>query len=279
MLTCLVSQQVFANLKFNSDKLASYLVKQDIYFKDGLYAGDIVDTTLKYPTSLIDELETEKSIFVAHVFNQQQFWIAKIDKLSVKNVIYQMALFDGLFGIKLAHAQLRFQLSTPAQLYRVKNNKIVTTATSDLIFTIQAATPMNQEYNLVDAVVGNYLVISRLVNTYDRVAREEIPDGDIVHQYMLSNLTVKDKFNLLLNSLKVSTVNFAHQTYYATTANCINLLMDIIDETLGFQFPRIELTVENTILNGPSPNEKIILQALRERRLIHANSRLSDYNP
>jgi len=259
------------------EKLKDYLAKEEVYYKDGLYVGHLVDTSVKYPVSLISELENERSIFVAHVFNQKQFWVAKIDKHSVKNVIYQMALFDGLFGIKLTHAQLRFQLAVPATLYRVKNNKLVVTATSDLVFTVQAATPIGNNYNIFDAVAGNYVVVSRLVNTYDRVVGEEIPDGDIIRQYQLVNLSLSDKYMLLLNGIRMSNENLAKETYYATTANCINILMDIIDYTLDLSYPRLVLTFENTLLNGRSPNEKLILEALRARNLIRDDSRLEDY--
>ena len=271
------AHQSFAGVVFDAERIKNYLKRDEIYFKDGFYNGTLVDTSVKQPVTLISELEDDRSIFVSHVYNQRQFWIAKIDKMSVKTVIYQMALFNSVFGIKLTHAQLRFQLSSPATLYRVKNDKVVTTATSDLIFTVQAATPYGVGYNLIDAVAGNYVVVSRLVNTYDRVVGEEIPDGDIVRQYRLVNLDLSDKYNLLLNSLKMSTEYLAQRTYYATTANCINLLMDVIDETLGFNYPRLELTIENTLLNGRSPNEKLILEALKERRLINENSRIVDY--
>jgi len=271
------TSQSFAGLIFDTERVKKYLAQDEIYFKDGFYNGTLVDTSIKQPVTLISELEDDRSIFVSHVYNQRQFWVAKIDKMSVKTVIYQMALFNSVFGIKLTHAQLRFQLSTPATLYRVKNNKIVTTATSDLIFTVQAATPYNIGYNLVDAIAGNYVVVSRLVNTYDRVVGEEIPDGDIVRQYRLINLSFSDKYNLLLNSLKMSSEHLANRTYYATTANCINLLMDVIDETLGLNYPRLELNIENTLLNGLSPNEKLILEALKERDLINENSRIVDY--
>lgn len=264
--TCLTAQRI-----------AEHLSVDPVYFTEGSFKDQMVDQSIKRPVQFINELETDKSYFVSQFYNQGQFWIAEIPKINVNEVIFQLALFKGPAGLTLAHGQYRFKVTQPVKLYRIKQGHIKTTETKDFIFTIQAALPKGESYNAKDAIMGNYKIVSRLANTYDRVQLEEVKDGDVVTQHRLNGLSQIEKDLLLKNAVQFSDENLLNKNYVATTENCISIAFDILDTTLKTNKERVVLTLENFFLNGNSPNEKMALDALRDRGLINHLSRIENY--
>lgn len=260
-----------------AQRIADHLTIDPVYFTEGSFKDQMVDQSIKRPVQFIKELETEKSYFVSQFYNQGQFWIAEIPKVNVDQVIFQLALFKGPMGLTLAHGQYRFVVNRPVKLYRIKHGHIKTTETKDFIFTIQAALPKGESYNAKDAVMGNYKIVSRLANTFDRAQLEEVNDGDIVTQHKLIGLSQTEKDLLLKNAVQFSDENLLTKNYVATTENCISIAFDILDTTLKTNKDRVTLTLENFFMNGDSPNEKMALDALRERGLINQQSRLENY--
>lgn len=264
--TCLTAQRI-----------AEHLTVDPVYFTEGSFKDQMVDQSIKRPVQFINDLETEKSYFVSQFYNQGQFWIAEIPKTNVNDVIFQLALFKGPMGLTLAHGQYRFVVNNPVKLYRIKHGHIKTTETKDFIFTIQAALPKGESYNAKDAIMGNYKIVSRLANTYDRAQLEEVKDGDVVTQHRLNGLSQIEKDLLLKNAVQFSDENLLSKNYVATTENCISIAFDILDTTLKTNKDRVVLTLENFFMNGNSPNEKMALDALRDRGLINHLSRLENY--
>ena len=259
--------------------LKTYLQIDPVLFTDGTFEGQAVDQSIKTPVKLISDLETDESYYVSHFFNQGKFWIAEIPKQNIQDVVFQIALFKGPLGLTLAHAQYRFIGNQPIKLFRLDNfGQIRSTSTSDFVFTIQAALPVGQKYNAQDAIMGNYKVVARLVNSYDRVQLEEIQDGDVVTQYLLTGLTQTEKDSILKNAVAYSDKNLLKKNYVATTENCISIAFDILDKSLRLKKDRVELTIENFFMNGKSPNEKMILDALTARQLIGPLSKLENYD-
>ena len=82
---------------------------------------------------------------------------------------------------------------------------------------------------------------------------------------------------LLKNAVQFSDENLLNKNYVATTENCISIAFDILDTTLKTNKERVVLTLENFFLNGNSPNEKMALDALRDRGLINHLSRIENY--
>jgi hypothetical protein len=263
----------------STQRIKNYLKIDPVYYTKGVFKGRAIDQSLRRPVQFIPELETQDSYFVSHFYNQKQFWVAEIPKQGVRQVIAQLALFKGLGPLYLTHLQFRFLMHKPVQLYRVKDDLIKKTQTGDLIFTVQAVLPAGEEYSAIEALKGTYKMTARLTNTYDRVMLEEVISGDIVRQYRLQNLTQDQQDLLLLNSVKFSHDNKYHKDYKATTENCISASFDVLDESLAIRTGRVTLNLKNMFLNGKSPNEKLILDELRERRLIGPgdSSRIQDY--
>ena len=274
----LISLNSYA-LQITQSELKHHLEIDSVYFTDGSFQGQKVDQSIKTPVKLISELETDDAYYVSHFFNQGKFWIAEVPKENIQDVVFQIALFKGPLGLTLAHAQYRFIGTRPLKLYRLdRHGKIRTTSTSDFVFTIQAALPEGQKYNAQDAILGNYKIVARLVNSYDRVQLEEIQDGDVVTQYLLTGLTQNEKDAILKNAVLYSDKNLLKKNYVATTENCISIAFDILDKSLGIKKDRVELTIENFFMNGKSPNEKMILDALTARQLIGPLSKLENYD-
>jgi hypothetical protein len=261
----------------SAQKIGNYLKIDPVYFTDGAFKDQMIDQNLKRPVQFIPELETASSYFVSQFYNQRQFWIAEIPKSDVKDVVFQLALFKGPIGLTLAHAQYRFLMSKSIKLYRIKNNHIKTTATKDFIFTVQAALPVGESYNAKDAILGNYKIVARLANTYDRAINEEARSGDIVTQYKLKYLSAEHKNQLLKNSIQYSNDHLMNGNYVATSENCISIAFDILDKTLNKDMSRVTLTVENFLMNGKSPNEKMAVDALKERGQLDSSSRIENY--
>lgn len=262
----------------SAQKIGQYLQIDPVYFTEGSFKDQMIDQSLKRPVQFISELETNQSYFVSQFYTQKQFWIAEIPKVNVSQVIFQLALFKGPLDYSLAHGQYRFINNKPLRLYRIKNGHIKTTETKDFIFTVQAALPKGEKYNSQDAFLGNYKLVSRLASTFDRATLEEVNDGDIVTQYQLKNLDQNQRDLLLKNAIQYSNDNLLKKDYSAITENCISIAFDILDETLKLDLPRVTLTVQNFLMNGKSPNEKMALDALTERGLIDSSSRIENYN-
>ncbi len=261
----------------SAQAIGDYLKTKPVYFTEGSFKDQLVDQSLKRPIQFIPELETDTSYYVSQFYNQKQFWIAEVPKKNVHKVIFQLALFKGPLGYTLAHGQYRFINNKPVTLYRIKNGHITTTETKDFIFTVQAALPKGESYNAKDAFLGNYKLVSRIANTFDRAQLEEINDGDIVTQYQLKTLNQNQRDLLLKNAVKYSDKNLLNSNYVATSENCISIAFDILDTTLKLDMSRVTLTVENFLLNGKSPNEKMALDALIERGLLDSTSRIENY--
>lgn len=260
-----------------AERIEQYLSVEPFIYQSGPFTGLEVDLNAKRPVTLIPELESETSIFVSHFYNQGKFWVAEVQKNSVKTVIMQLALFEGPADFQLAHMQYRFLLNTPAKLYRVVDGEIRSTQTGDIIFTIQAAVPVGKTYNPAIAFLRSYKIVGRLVNSYDRAQLEERNSGDIVTQYILKNMSDAQKNGLLLNALSYSTRYQMTKDYLTATENCISVSFDLLDAAMGIQSERVTLTLQNTLLNGKSPNEKMVLDELKERGLIDNTSRKENY--
>jgi hypothetical protein len=260
-----------------AQKIGDQLQIDPVYFSSGSFSGQMVDQTIKRPVQFIPELETDSSYFVSQFYNQKQFWIAEIPKDNIDTVIFQLALFKGPVDYTLAHGQYRFIGHKPIKLYRLKHGHITTTETKDFIFTIQAALPNGEIYNAKDAFMGNYKVVARLSNTFDRAMNEEVLDGDIVTQYVLKKLDQKKRDLLLKNAIQYSSENLLNKDYSGISENCLSIAFDILDKTLNLDMGRVTLTVGNLLFNGKSPNEKMALDALKERGLINETSRIENY--
>ncbi len=260
-----------------AQKIGDHLKIDPVYFTDGSFKGQAINQTIKRPVQFIPELETKTSYFVSQFYNQKQFWIAEIPKDNVDTVIFQLALFKGPADYTLAHGQYRFIGNKPLKLYRLKNGRITTTETKDFIFTIQAALPKGENYNAKDAFMGNYKIVARLSNTFDRAMNEEVLDGDIVTQYTLKNLDQKKRDLLLKNAIQYSSENLLNKDYAGISENCLSIAFDILDKTLSLDMGRVILTVDNLLFNGKSPNEKMALDALKERGLLDQKSRIENY--
>ncbi len=260
-----------------ADRIEHYLAVEPFVYAGGPFAGLEVDLNSKRPVTLLPELETETSIFVSHFFNQGKFWVAEIQKDSVKSVVMQLALFAGPAGYQLAHMQYRFMLDTPAKLYRVVDGDIRSTQTGDMIFTIQAAVPIGKTYNPAVALLRSYKIVGRLVNSFDRAQLEEQNGGDTVTQYELKNMSSEQKNSLLMTALSFSTRYQMTKDYLTATENCISVSFDLLDAAMGIESERVTLNFKNVFLNGKSPNEKMVLDALTERRLIDSTSRMENY--
>lgn len=65
--------------------------------------------------------------------------------------------------------------------------------------------------------------------------------------------------------------------YLTATENCISVSFDLLDAAMGIESERVTLNFKNVFLNGKSPNEKMVLDALTERRLIDSTSRMENY--
>lgn len=272
-----LSQNEILRTTIPTEKIKDYLKAHESFFEHGKYKNQEVDQTKFRPIERIPEFETADHFYATQFYHQGKFWMARIPKSAVRDVIFQLALFKGPLGKTLAHAQLRFITSETVVLFRLKNGQVVYNETRDFIFTIQAAFPKGQKYDATQAALGHYLVVSRMVNTFDRAYSEEILDNDQVTQYRMKNLSAEQKNNLLMNSIDFSTERLLGTRYRAAIANCTNLLFDIIDKTLNITQPRVELTFWNFFKNGKSPNEKMALDALRNRNLIDDSSAMPDY--
>lgn len=256
----------------------SALKIRPVYFSDGKFKGKKVDLDKLRPVSLLNNLETDTHYFISQFEMNKKFWLARLPKRTVKNVIFQLALFSGPAGFTLAHAQLRFQTNEAIKLFRVVKNKIVQASTHDFVFSVQAALPFGAKYEVEDAVLGSYKLVSRLVNTPDRVLGEEIAGGDIVTQYNLVNLTPEDMNRLLFTAVIQSNGSQLSKNYFAINQNCISVTFEVIDKTLGIEAGPVILTVDNTLQNGSSPNEKLALDELIKRNLTSPQNRLPDYD-
>ncbi|MEQ1664654.1 MAG: hypothetical protein ABL927_04690 [Bdellovibrionales bacterium] len=255
----------------------SALKIRPVYFSEGKFKGKKVDLDKRRPVSLLNNLETDTHYFVSQFEMNKKFWVARLPKRAVKNVIFQLALFSGPAGFTLAHAQLRFQTDEAIKLLRVVKNKIVQASTNDFVFSVQAALPIGAKYEVEDAVLGSYKLVSRLVNTPDRVLGEEIAGGDIVTQYDL-DLTPEDMNRLLFTAVIQSDGSQLSKNYFAINQNCISVTFEVIDKTLGIEAGPVILTVDNTLQNGSSPNEKLALDELIKRNLTSPQNRLPNYD-
>jgi hypothetical protein len=259
-------------------EINSALKIKPVYFSEGKFKGKKVDLNERRPVTILNDLETQTHYFVSQFEMNKKFWVARLPKRTVKNVIFQLALFSGPAGYTLAHAQLRFQTDEAIKLFRVVKNKIVQASTNDFVFSVQAALPIGAKYEVEDAVLGSYKLVSRLVNTPDRVLGEEIAGGDIVTQYNLVNLTSEDMNRLLFTAVMQSHDSQLSKNYFAINQNCISLTFDVIDKTLAIEAGHVILTVDNTLQNGNSPNEKLALDELIKRNLTSIQNRLPNYD-
>lgn len=260
------------------ERIESYLQKETALFKTGRFKDQEIDQSTMRSVRMIPEFTNRTHYFVSQFYHEGQFWIARIPKTGVKNVILQMARFDGPLKRTLAHIQLRFLFEEPLQLYRMEGNEMVTRELDDVVYSIQGTHPKGESYKVRDAMSGAYLVVHRLMGTVDRLEGEQLPEDVVVTQYRLRKLPRMQMNFLLENAIQFSTEKPLYRTYHAVRANCVNLTLDVIRKTLGFHLPILKTTVPRVLINGMNPIEKIMLDALDQLGLIDPSSRLPDYH-
>ena len=258
--------------------MKSLLEVEPARFTKGKYADAEIDQSRARPIQRIPELETETHYFVKHFYHQGKFWIARIPKLSMRDMMVHIVRFkSGFPGKNLVHAQLRFITDEPVILSRLKNGEIVQTEIRDFIFTIEAARPRGHPYSGLDAVNGNYGIVGRLVSTFDRAYVEEILDNDQITQRRLTNVANAEINKILSDAIDWSTQKLFTLRYDSTEANCVNLLFDIIDDSLQINGPRLLTPTWKVVFSGGNSVENWALQALENRGLLGPNSELPDY--
>lgn len=142
---CINNQDEFSNpLIYNYGKFKGMCVNNCKQRSSYLLSGDLESGVLR----------------ITNLYHEDEFWTANVD---VNTIIKTEVVFEN-FTLNLNHVSIRFIFNNPIQLQSQNlNNPIKTTYLKDnsLIFSPEAAAPVDQSYNLFDGFMGRYGILYR----------------------------------------------------------------------------------------------------------------------
>lgn len=202
----------------------------------GRYKGQELDVTVRRSLNLVQVVGN--TAVVDNFRFDGQFWRAEIPLDGIGRVIGQSFNFSPNETNRFVnHVQTRFSLlpGYSVVLYPLEGQgfspvRLVT----DFVYSVEVVSPRGVEWNVRDALLGNFVNGHRLVALED-VVKEKIDHYKYtVHQTLVAPLSLEQKRNLLLAALQNGTTAGLSQPYYlcrlsGSTRNCTSESFRLLD--------------------------------------------------
>jgi hypothetical protein len=206
----------------------------------GPFKGQCMNLALHRPVLLVSE--DDSAITVANFYHANHFWLAKVPKQGVDQIIFQIASFkESIPLIKFDHTQLRFVMKSGVTIHLTTQETGSTIPDMDisdftLVDQIMGVDP-EYSYDPVKGLKSAYGNVMRLVGSDDR-AEEEMVGADnastVVRQFVLK-MSDADKDSVLLNGIRLADQLGYNDIYKLFSENCTTVIFKVLDQSVTYE--------------------------------------------
>lgn len=231
-----------------------------------------------------------EEVWIANLRHQDKFWVARIPKDSVADVLFEIERFD--YGGKIlaglnqrrwyaAHAEVRFKFKNGKEVTLIpqfKNDHSSTQQIQDLVVSSEAVRKKGEPFNPLKGNRGHYGLAKRVLSLDQVINDSVVKLGHEIAQYpvqIAGNEAQKNaqRQNYLTSALTRSNKDWesyhsgAPVLYDTKHKNCISDALDIFDDVT--RYPHFTEAQKSQIEVFP----KFLLSDLYERSLIPSTKR------
>ena len=245
----------------------------------GKYEGQMVDSSEKRPAEILEE--DPDFIVMANFRHLHQFWIAKVPKSAVDQVVVRIDRFPTSVPlIKPAHTLLAFKLKDgfELQLSSQPSNGGATqepTTVDAFYFSDDYMAPKGVAYGLVDGLGKNFLATERFLSVWERGETEKYNP-----EYPSDNLTLAldtdTKNRLLEKAIRQSNARREDDFYNTWEINCTTDLFGLLDSVIDYGSREVK-PFEESILHITDPVAGPTHEALKERGIVDVDAKKPDW--
>lgn len=196
--------------------------EQPLKYVRGSFKGQCVNScTHRFPT-LVRGNPSKQTIEVSNTYHAEKFWTAQVplSLLESVDIVFET------FAPGINHVSMRFNFTKKNQvLLRAQNSmEAQTTATIDsFVVSPEAALPSGVKYSLKDGLMGNYVLMNRMISTEQYVAMIERLDHPVrFYRTKLNPVETQRLFQIsLLDSREI--LNNPYQLFFN---NCATSVID-----------------------------------------------------
>lgn len=215
----------------------------------GRYKGQLLDVSTHRSATLLEE--TAGAIAIDYFFSEGTFWHARIPKAGVSAVYAQKMNFSELVAKNgqapersnpfLNHVQMRVRMKPgfPVRLTPRDGSGAGAAQAEmlDFVYSVEVVAPEGIEWNVADAVLGNFVNSHRFVSLAN-VAQEKIQKyGYVVEQMEVGPLSESQKQDLLVKMVQQSEKAGLNDSYFlikadGTARNCTSEFFRLLDSVV-----------------------------------------------
>lgn len=245
----------------------------------GKYKRQIVDSSEKRPAEIIEE---EADFFImANFRHKHQFWIAKVPKTAVEEVVVRIDRFPTSVPlVKPAHTLLAFKLKdgSPVQLSPQPSNGGAVqepTTVDAFYFSVDYMAPKGIEYGLVEGLGKNFLATERFLSVWERGATETY-NPDYPSDNLPLALDEETKNQLLEKAIRRSNARRDDDFYNTWEINCTTELFSLLDSEIDYGSRKVK-PFKESILHITDPVAGPTHEALKERGIVDQDAPQPDW--
>lgn len=251
----------------------------DKVIRVGKYKGQMIDSSEKRPAEIIEE--EPDFIIMANFRHKHQFWIAKVPKAAVEEVVVRIDRFPtSVPFVKPAHTLLAFKLKDghSVQLNPQPSNGGAVqepTTVEAFYFSVDYMAPKGVEYGLVEGLGKNFLATERFLSVWERGATEAYNP-----KYPSDNLPLAldedTKNELLEKAIRRSNARRDDDFYNTWEINCTTELFSLLDSVIDYGSRKVE-PFKESFWHITDPVAGPTHEALKERGIVDTNAPNPDW--
>jgi len=212
----------------------------------GKYQGQRLNTTAKRAIAILNGSPAQAQLgvddrywLIANLYHNKKFYIAKVPKTAVRQVIFMSEPFLGVFS----HSMLRFQFSEPVELLAevpsleeimrgithkpLENPELL----NDLMISVEATAPHGvPEFAAVASFFNSRGLVFRVMSLTGLGISRFHRGLATVHQFPL-DLSAREAARTLRNALKRSDEFGMGRMYNTLFANCNHFCVKVLDQS------------------------------------------------
>ena len=245
----------------------------------GEYKGQLVDSSVKRPAEILKE--DADSIVMANFRHLDQFWIAKVPKSGVDQVVFRIDRFPTSVPlVQPAHTLLAFKMKEGSELQLTPQLSDGTStqepiAVDAFYFSVDYMAPKGVDYGLVQGLGKTFLATERFLSVRDR-AETEKSDPKYPSDSLPLTLDEDTKNRLLEKAIRQSNARRDDDTYNTFEFNCTTELFGLLDSVIDYGSREVK-PFKESVFHILDPVAGPAHEALQQRGLVSADAKKPDW--
>jgi hypothetical protein len=176
-------------------------------------------------------------LVIANFNYKGKYWVAKIPKNAVEDVIFQIQYYNVLPSPYTAHSQIRFRLKPGYEAILVPQSIGVAPTEirmRDFVYAANAMLVEGGEWNPATGLLDFFAIAHEFISLEDRIKDAfEYKLTDRVEQIRLA-LTPQQKQELLMSAILQGDRDRTNSMYDTLNKNCTSEVLRAVDRTIGY---------------------------------------------